>query len=313
MIDPLGRLTNLVALLLETRLPLSRDEIFNELSDYYAGAEEARRGTFERDKRELRTLGIPLTTTVLGGDRAGETGYRILRSDFELGDLGLTEEERHALQIAVATVRLGAGWGNDALIKLGGDATDDPGPVAALLSAPTALPALYEADAQHRQVHFTYHGSARHLEPWGLLQRGGFWYVVGYDMTAQEQRTYRVDRITGEVSAGEPNAFARPHGFDVRTAFPADAKLLQIAGGGPSEAVVAVDADRAHAVLRELGEAAMMERRADGSVLVRVPCLNRLVFRGWLLGFLEHAEVLQPAEVREEIVAWLRQLAGGDG
>jgi predicted DNA-binding transcriptional regulator YafY len=48
-----------------------------------------------------------------------------------------------------------------------------------------------------------------------------------------------------------------------------------------------------------------MARHADGSVEVDVPCGNLAAFRSWLIGFLEHAEVLSPPDVREHVIEWL--------
>jgi predicted DNA-binding transcriptional regulator YafY len=307
MADPLERLTNLVALLLETRVPLTQAEIVTELRCQYPESESGRRAAFERDKAHLRDLGSAILTEVLGADRAGATGYRIDRKQFELGDLGLSPDEREALQVAVAAVHLGAAWGDDAIAKLGGHASDGAGSLAAVLPALDNLPALFDAVSARRHVEFEYHGKARRVEPWGLLARGGFWYLVGHDGGTGLQRTYRVDRIEGEVTAGPARGFDRPAGFDPSSAFPTDTKAMGDSEG-PAEALVAVDADRARAVVLEHGEDAVAERKADGSVVVRVPCRNMLVFRGWLLGFVEHAEVLEPPEVRAEITRWLQAM-----
>ena len=80
-------------------------------------------------------------------------------------------------------------------------------------------------------------------------------------------------------------------------------------GGGEATALVAIDAVRAGAAVRELGVEAVRDRRADGSVVVEVPCANPLAFRSWVLGFMDHAEVLEPAEQRDAIVEWLQLLA----
>ncbi len=309
MTDPLERLTNLLALLLETRVPLTLHDISQELRGQYPGTDTGRRAAFEREKAQMRSVGIPISTTVMSGDRAGQTGYWIERSEFELGDLGLTDDEREALQLAVAAVHLGGGWADDALIKLGGSVADNVGPLSAMLPTSANLPPLFDAVSKRCPVEFRYHEKGRHFEPWGLLARGGFWYVIGYDRDAGEQRTYRVDRMEGDVRVGADHAFQRPDDFDPRVAFPADAKLMGDAGGA-TEAIVLVDADRARAVVLELGVASVVERRTDGSVVVRVPCVNHLVFRSWVLGFVEHAEVLGPPEVREEIMEWLVGVVG---
>jgi predicted DNA-binding transcriptional regulator YafY len=71
---------------------------------------------------------------------------------------------------------------------------------------------------------------------------------------------------------------------------------------------VLVDAPRASIAIADLGEERLLERHDDGSIEVGVPCANLPAFRSWLLGYLEHAEVLSPSTVRDEVVAWLEQV-----
>ena len=147
------------------------------------------------------------------------------------------------------------------------------------------------------------------LDPYGLLAREGRWYVVGHDHVAGDLRTYRVDRIEGSVAVGTAGSYAVPAGFDPADAFPADSKL--VGEGSVVDARVWISASRAHAVLAELGEGAVSERRDDGSVVVTVPFANDWAFRSWVLGLLEDAEVLDPREVRADTVAWLDAIADG--
>ena len=303
MADALERVTNLLALLLETRTPLTLEQIAHRLGAYPAGA-SALRGAFERDKAVLRDIGVPLETEVLGGDQAGRTAYRIDRARYELTGLTLTTEERQALQLAVAAIRSGdARFG---LLKLGGSVAGDA-PVVTNVPALDALPVLREAAAARAVVRFDYRGTARRLEPYALLLREGFWYVIGLDRGRGEVRTFRVDRIAGEVTAGSPAEFERPTGFDARAAFPADPKEL---GDDPAVARVLVDSARARLVVDELGAGAVAARRADGAVELDVACTNLDAFRSWVLGLGAHAEVLGPPAVRAAVVDWLRSLAG---
>jgi predicted DNA-binding transcriptional regulator YafY len=265
------------------------------------------RGAFERDKAVLRDIGVPLETEVLRGDQAGRTGYRIDRERYELAGLTLGVEERQALQLAAAAIRSGdASFG---LLKLGGSVAGDA-PVVTNVPALDALPVLREAAAARAVVRFEYRGVTRELEPYSLLLREGFWYVIGFDRARTAMRTFRVDRIDGQPTAGEPGAFERPADFDPRAAFPSDPKEL---GDGPATARVLVDAGRARLVVDDLGAASVVERRADGSVELDVACANLDAFRSWVLGLGEHAEVLGPPAARAAVVDWLRSMAAAGG
>jgi proteasome accessory factor B len=315
MAEALERLTNLVALLLETRRPLTLDEIANDLAGQYPPAAETRRRAFERDKAVLRDEGIPIEQVVLSGDRAGATGYWIERERFELPDLGLTDEESRALQVAVAAVRIGADWAGAAMQKVGeprraagaGRGAEPGSPFAAALPSPDALPSLFEANTSRAPARFRYRGRPRALDPYGLLSREGRWYVVGHDHDAGELRTYRVDRIEGTVALGSSASFEVPAGFDPAEAFPADSKL--VGEGSLVDARVWISPARTQAVIAELGDAAVRERRPNGSVVVAVPFATAWAFRSWVLGLLDDAEVLEPPDVRAETAAWLEAVA----
>lgn len=300
MADALERITNLVALLMATRAPLTLEQISNELAGQYPPGDSAMRGAFERDKALLRDIGVPLESEVLAGSDAGKTAYRIERAKYELADLRLEPDEQRALQLAVAAARMAdAQFG---LLKLGGDVGSSPVVVANIPELP-ALPELREAAARRAEVTFLYRGTERVVQPYSLLLRERFWYLIGFELGHGEVRTYRVDRIDGEVQVGEPGAFERPVGFDPRASFPADPKLL---GGEPeARALVLVEPPRAAAVVRELGEEAVVERRDGGAVVAEVPCANLDAFRSWLFGLGVHAEVLAPPEVRADVVGWL--------
>jgi predicted DNA-binding transcriptional regulator YafY len=306
-VDPLERLTNLVALLLESRVPLTLNDIQYRLVGQYADNEDARRGAFERDKRVLKEVGIPLRQTVLTGDQAGQTGYWIERSEYELEDLRLDDDERRALQVALAAVHIGPNWADDAILKLGGSTLEESSSWTATLDASENVPILYGASTERQVVRFSYRGEAREVEPWGIVARNGFWYLIGLDRRAGERRTYRVDRMENVVAVGNPNAFDRPADFDPAAALQSAIESIG-AQEGVTEARVLIDAPRALAAEMELGAESVAERRPDGSIVVKVPCRNRLVFRAWVLGFVEHAEVLGPPEVREEIVSWLEAM-----
>ncbi len=309
MTDRIERLTNLLALLLETRQPLSLVQIADQLDGQYPTKPNARRATFERDKATLRSIGVPISQEIVSGDEhAGQTRYWIDRSTYEMGDIGLEVDEMRALQVALAATRPGSPIGQDALWKLGGEAGGVRAAIAATVPDVDALPTLREAIVGHRPVAFDYRSVERIVDPWGLLLTDGFWYLAGFDRTRQAPRTYRVDRIEGEVAVLDGPAEPRPDGFDLRQALPSDPKLIGVSD--PSEvAQVWVSASRAPLVVAEVGDDRVIEKRDDGSVVVEVVCANRPAFRSWVLGYVDQAEVLSPPAVRDEMIAWLEAVA----
>ena len=312
----LERVTNLLALLLSTRRHLTFDEIRNELKGQYPDNLVAARAAFERDKAILRDEGIPISSEVQGGDKAGITGYRIDRSAYELGDLQLTGHEAAALRIAVSALRMGQSWGEEALWKVDMDSglKASPQPVVqASLPVDQKLPSLHDAMSRLQVVSFTYNGRIRELEPFGLLARSGWWYLVGNDRSVNAMRTFRVDRISSDVVLLEGETFERPADFDVRTSFPADLKELpdSIDVGGDI-AKVLIDATDVNTVLGQYGLDALVERHRDGSATFAIPCANVQAFEHWLLGFLDRAEVLEPVKLRQHVVEWLTALTRGD-
>lgn len=310
----LERVTNLLTLLLSARRHVTFEEIRNELRGQYPDNLVAARAAFERDKSLLRDEGVPIDSVVLGGDMAGMTGYRILRSEYELGDIDLEPDEAEALRLAVATIRMGQSWGTEALWKVDLDGAPPdveatPGVIAANLPADSRLPFLHRSMATRCVVSFEYNDKVRVVHPYGLLARDGWWYLVGHDESVGELRTFRVDRVSGEVETGEPGAYEIPPGFDVSAVFPSDPKLLpDNVDVGSDIAEVLVDASDVAVVSAQYGPDAILDQREDGSAVFAIPCSNVRAFDQWLLGFVERAEVLSPPMLRRHVMEWLEQM-----
>jgi len=305
------RMINLLALLVQRAQPLTLKQIRQELVNQYPTGDSAARAAFERDKSELRALGIPMDMVTLGGDKAGEGAYTVDRRQFEIGDLGLNDAERDALQMAIATVRIGASYGDEALWKLGGErALDRPSTSVNIQMDDRQLPALAAGVVEHRTLKFVYKGQQRQVDPYGLLSRGGFWYIVGFDHLRDAQRVFRVDRIEGDITNGEAKSFVRPEGFDLAKAVPTELELLAEGNGDDAIATVLVDASLAQRVKTEFGQGAVLRERSDGAIEFAIPCANLGAFRVWLFAMVDRVEVLGPPRVREHIVRHLNELAG---
>jgi proteasome accessory factor B len=219
--DKTERLVNLTVALLETRRPLTFAEIKRRTGFYGQRDHESARRMFERDKDDLRRLGVPIVVSdVAFGE---EQGYRVDRREYELPDVDLSAEEVTALAIAV---HLTGGEGvRLALTKLLARAPDplpgdDPPPFRVQVAA-DAVDAVAAAAVTRTALTFRYRaadGSVtdRHVDPYAVVQRRGSWYLVANDHARGALRAFRLDRIQGTPRAtGEPGAFETPDDLDV--------------------------------------------------------------------------------------------------
>ncbi|MDE0067890.1 MAG: WYL domain-containing protein [Acidimicrobiaceae bacterium] len=297
--DKLERLLNLTAALLDADRVLSAEELRRRIGGY-PEAKAAFRRTFERDKEDLRKMGIPLRVENVPGADPPIEGYRILRSEYAGRDLRLEPDELAALHLATSIVRLDGG--ETGLHKLGG-AVSGAVDAAEVGHVPfdENLAALIAAAADRRAVGFAYSGVERAVEPWRLSFSRGHWYLAGWDRIREDQRLYRVDRISSPIELLDDAA--QPVGTPTD---PANLRGWELGDGTPTTVRVAVDPDQAAYLHHLLGEDS--SRHGETSV-VEFKVRNREGFRSFILTFLEHAEVLDPPEFREDVVSWLEALA----
>jgi len=306
--DKLERLLNLISTLLETSRPLTAEELRARVPGY-PDAKASFRRAFERDKDDLREMGVPLVLEPIEGVDPPTDGYRIDRARYYLQDPGFEPDELEALHLAVTTVGLDGVEGADALWKLGGVVEaegEEPAIDGALASLPSDpnLPTLYQACSERRTATFDYHGEHRTVDPQRVGYQRGHWYLTGFDHVREAERNFRLDRIEGAVTTGPPQAFA-PH--DGSSVLPEDP--WRLGDGAEVTATLLVDADHAAWAARQLGDQAVAEHRPDGSMVFDVAVTNWPAFRSFVLTFLDHAEVLAPPELRDQMIDWLRAVA----
>ncbi|MGO8725466.1 MAG: helix-turn-helix transcriptional regulator [Streptosporangiaceae bacterium] len=224
------RLLSLVVCLLSAGRYLTATQI-REAVPGYPDSFDAFKRMFERDKDELRELGIPLETGT-NSTLDEEAGYRISRQAYVLPDIRLEPDEAAVLGLAARVWRRAelASAAEGALLKLraaGIDAeeTSQPGIEPRLQTGEAAFGPLWEAVRDRRPVTFGYRAAGRsaaqvrHLEPWGVVNRHGRWYVMGQDTDRQQERVFRLSRIDGPVTfTGRPGTVTVPPGADVREA-----------------------------------------------------------------------------------------------
>ncbi|WP_007024701.1 helix-turn-helix transcriptional regulator, partial [Saccharomonospora iraqiensis] len=228
------RLVNLVLALLSTRQYLTADRVRQIVPGYAdVAGDEAFSRMFERDKAELRELGIPVET---GRNSVfdGVEGYRIARRDYELGEIDLAPDEAAAVALAVRlwdSPEL-TGQAHGALVKLraAGVEVDDQSAtlVEPRVHTDPAFAPLLSAVRRGCVVRFDYRrgGSperrARTVEPWGVVSWRARWYLVGHDRDRAAPRCFRLSRVLGPVrTVGAAGAVRRPE----------DVNLLEFVAG----------------------------------------------------------------------------------
>ncbi|MFN3217502.1 MAG: helix-turn-helix transcriptional regulator [Acidimicrobiales bacterium] len=297
----LERLLNLTAALLETERPLRADELRRRI-DGYPDNDASFRRAFERDKDDLREMGVPISLEAIPGSDPPVEGYRVHKSDYYLPDPGLDNDELAALHLAASAVRVEGLGGAAALRKLGGSV--EGAGAETIVSVPTdpRLAVIFAAVAARRVITFDYRGERRDVEPWRLDFVRGRWYVTGFDRVRAGERHFRIDRIDGEVAAGEDAAFERAAGATGVRMQP-----WELGDEPPRQARLLVDADQAAWAVHTIGPAAA--EHPDGSVELELTVTNEAAFRSFVCGFLDHAEVLAPPDLRDDLIDWLAAIA----
>ncbi len=178
-------------------------------------------------------------------------------------------------------------------------------PIASMVP-PAALIELFEAVRTRATAAYSYRAEARRVAPVGLWFRFGHWYLVAWDLERGAVRTFRVDRIEGEVSRGEAGSAEVPEDVDVEAALPDEP--WEADGEDRVEMRIRVDALEARRVADEVGQDKVVHRLDDGSIELALEVSSFVAIRSWVLGLLDHATVIEPPAFREELVAWLTAL-----
>jgi proteasome accessory factor B len=311
------RQMNLLAALSDTVQGVRAVDIQQRVPGYNADHDSFRR-TFERDKKDLLSLGVPIE--VVAGATAGLTAYRVDKTKYELPDPGLESDELAALHLALETVTVGSSPGDmaRAMWRLGGvvDAasSDSVGiPVGELTEIPSdaSLVPLFRAVTERRVVSFTYESSAgisdRSVEPWHLDFKRGRWNLTAFDLERSEQRNFRLDRVRSDVRLGDPGSQSHP----IPSTPAEQADPWEFGDNEPVLMTVRFDAEVSGFARQSLSSCAVSEE-ANGELTFQVPVANWPAFRSFVLSFLDHAEILEPHEARQSMIEWLQVIGGDD-
>lgn len=205
------RLVNLTIALLATKRFLTKAEIFKSVAGY-SGDSQAKDRMFERDKDDLRSLGIVIELGSFDPLFEDEAGYRIRPESY-----ALQLQDLDAISISLlsqasklwqeAALGDSAQSGLRKLKSLGIDSDIDSivGLSTRIESTPEQLPEIIGALGDRRRITFEYVNQdlvsqVRSVEPYRLSNSRGYWYLIGVDTERLALRTFRLDRFASSVS-----------------------------------------------------------------------------------------------------------------
>jgi proteasome accessory factor B len=327
------RLLDLAALLLKAAEPVSWREIQEQFPEDYAGTGDAAIRKFERDKADLLELGIPVRYAA--GDEDLPAGYLIDKDEFYLPDLKLPPEDLALLYVA-GSAALAQGtfpYARDlahALNKLSFAASAPGASESAALAArrlsedaPAApavarwLEELSRAIAHEKRVHLHYRGAERRedtdrdVDPYGLFQKGGAWYLAGWCHLRRDLRTFHLSRIVSlSVNAAAPRTPDFTPGKDFSLAELAAREPWEFRVHAPQRCRVRLDAPVSEEVLASFGPRRKV-RDEEGGVVIEVEATNAEGLLRHVLSLGDGAEILAPRPLRERAREVLTGLVGG--
>jgi proteasome accessory factor B len=214
------RLINLTLALLASKRYLSKAEILRNIPGY-EGSPETQERMFERDKDDLRSLGIQIDVNNFDPLFEDEQGYLIKSDSFQFAENEFTKEELLLLTMAAnlwhdSAVEIDS---QNALLKiqsLSGPVENDmtTTPTLRITEDWQLLVSIFTAVQNKQILEFSYRGKKRQVNPYGLYSSNGFWYLIAFEINVI--KSFKLVRIEGEVDLiGEKDAFEKPDNFNV--------------------------------------------------------------------------------------------------
>ena len=307
------RILNLLFALMSTKQFLTKEQLRQIIEVYRPLSDEAFERQFERDKEQLRALGVPIETG--SHDPWGPAdGYRVSRTEIELPDIDLSGPEAAIVALA-GQVWQDSSMGDavtTSLTKLktiGIDVEAEPLRVLTPLVkvADDSFEDILNAIQSCRAISFSYSDarggtSVRKLQAWQLFNWQDRWYVGGLDLDRDEPRVFRLSRF-----ASKPKEFGPPNAYEP----PSDVEWKNIATqmfktGGTHKATLAVSKGRGQ-LLRQRADAVELGSDAD-QITIRFANLDD--FAAEVCSFGPDIVALEPIELRDRMIEKLTEIAG---
>jgi proteasome accessory factor B len=302
------RLVNLTIALLATKRWLTKSEIFATI-DGYEGDSEAKERMFERDKDELRKLGIAIEVGSFDPLFEDEAGYRIRPEKYTLQIGELSPQEFALISLATQAWR-GAALDQSALsalvklqaLGIASDIDGLPDISSVVLGSNEGISIAIGAISERRALGFEYLSieekpEVRDIWPYGVATHGGLWYLAGFDNARKAVRIFRMDRIVGILKVkGKSAAYEIPDDFSMNQFLNSQTESLH--------AIVKIRLGKAHALLRK---ADLLEDMGDW-LTISYPYYSQEQLIQELLWHLDDVELLEPIAARKALIESLNRL-----
>ena len=307
------RLVNLTSALLATKRWLTKTQIFSAI-DGYEGEADAMERMFERDKDDLRKLGIIIEVGSFDPLFEDEVGYRIRPDNYKI-DIDEISSLELSLISQATQVWKGAVLDStalSALVKLKSLGVDSDLDSLPSLRPHVAIPqenfsVVVDAIAERKTISFFYIAAdlsrqSRVIEPYGAGTKGGHWYVAGRDIEKQGVRLFRMDRIDSEIKEqGRSKSYEIPSDFSMSDQLKSPEKN--------SFAFLKVRRGKAH----RLRSVSTIEEEGDEWSTIRYPYLRESELIEDVLWHLDDVQLLEPVSARVSIQALLREIVSAHG
>ena len=222
------RLVNLTIALLATKRYITKSEIFRTV-DGYEGSAESKERMFERDKDDLRNLGIEIEVGSFDPLFEDEAGYRIKPDSYQF-QLGKVSSEEVALLSLAAEAWRGAALDGSALtalrklhaIGIESDLDSIPELSPHVTTRDKNLQLAISAITAKKKISFQYlaedlDSKTRKIAPYAVSSQFGHWYLYGQDLEKQALRSFRLDRIANEIEKeSKAGSYEVPTDFELR-------------------------------------------------------------------------------------------------
>ena len=189
---------------------------------------DAKERMFERDKEELRNLGIEIEVGSFDPLFEDEVGYRIRPEKYQMQTSSLSVNQLSLISLATQMWQgaVLSSKANSALVKLKslGIESDSEGLALTAQSVDVSdenLTHIIDAISARRTISFAYTNrdavaEDRALEPYGVGTKNGYWYVAGNDLAKKEVRLFRLDRFSSTVKEqGRASSYEIPSDFSM--------------------------------------------------------------------------------------------------